>query len=415
MFDLKVLNSALLQLEEEKGIPRDKILGAIEDALAAAYKKDYGKKGQIVRAKFDIETGKVQFYRVKIVVDESIIRPDVEEGVEEDLTSEEAIEKIRFNEEQHMMLADAQKMKAGAELHDEIIFPLEEKDDYGRIAAQTAKQVIMQRLREAERLSVMDEYVEKRGEILNGTVQRIERGAVFVDLGRVTAIIPREEQIPGEYYRQGERIRALLLAVNETPRGIELRLSRSHPQFLAKLFSAESPEVASETVVLAAIAREAGSRTKIAVKTNDKNIDPVGSMVGQRGVRVNTVINELGGEKIDIIEWSENPETFITHAISPAKVLNVITNEEERSARVEVDNDQFSLAIGKGGQNVRLAAKLTGWKIDIFSPTGESTVAPVVEEKIEEPADEVIEETPTEDAAPAETTDASADTSSASE
>jgi len=391
MFDLKVLNSALAQLEEEKGIPRDKILGAIEDALAAAYKKDYGKKGQIIRAKFDIETGKVQFYRVKIVVDESIIRPDVEEGAFEDLSSEEAIEKIRFNDEQHMMLSDAKKMKGDAQLHDEIIFPLEEKDDYGRIAAQTAKQVIMQRLREAERISVMDEYAEKRGEILNGTVQRIERGSVFVDLGRVTAIIPREEQIPGEYYRQGERIRALL----------------------AKLFAAESPEVASGTVVLAAIAREAGSRTKIAVKTNDKNIDPVGSMVGQRGVRVNTVINELGGEKIDIIEWSENPETFITHAISPAKVLNVVVNEEERSARVEVDNDQFSLAIGKGGQNVRLAAKLTGWKIDIFSPTGESTVAPAPEETIEESAEEVIEETPTEDVTPTETADASAESSSA--
>jgi N utilization substance protein A len=272
-----------------------------------------------------------------------------------------------------MMLADAQKMKAGAELHDEIIFPLEEKDDYGRIAAQTAKQVIMQRLREAERVSVLDEYAIKKGDIINGTVQRIERGAVFVDLGRATAILPREEQIPGEYYRQGERIRAMLLGVNEAPRGIELRLTRSHPQFITKLFATESPEVASGSVEIAAIAREAGSRTKIAVKTSDRNIDPVGSLVGQRGVRVNTVINELGGEKIDIIEWSENAETFITHAISPAKVQGVTLNEEERTARVEVDNDQFSLAIGKGGQNVRLAAKLTGWKIDIFAPTGEST------------------------------------------
>ncbi|MAZ40511.1 transcription termination/antitermination protein NusA [bacterium] len=384
MFDLKVLNSALLQLEEEKGIPKTKILGAIEDALAAAYKKDYGKKGQIVKAKFDPTTGKVDFFKVKVVVDESMIRdPEEDEEVGEPEVineDEEGEKKVLFNEEHHIWLPDAQKIKADVELGEEIVFPLEQKEDYGRIAAQTAKQVIIQRLREAEKVSVLDEFSQKKGEIVTGSVQRVERGNVLIDLGRITALLPRDEQIPGEYYRQGERIKTLLLDVVETGRGVDLRLSRSHPDFLVKLFEIESPEIANGTVEVGAIAREAGSRSKIAVVSNDENIDPVGSLVGQRGIRVNTVINELGGEKIDIIEYSDDPETFITQALSPAKVISVETTESENeeeagSAKVEVEADQFSLAIGKGGQNVRLAAKLTGWKIDIEAPTGEQMSA----------------------------------------
>src|SRR3989344_3529700 len=384
MFDLKVLHSALLQLEEEKGIPKEKILGAIEDALAAAYKKDYGKKGQIIKARFDFATGKVDFFKVKIVVDESTARVTEESGdsvvaetQSEHLDGEE--KKVLFNEEHHIWLPDAQKIKRDIKLGDEVTFPLEQKDDYGRIAAQTAKQVIIQRLREAEKISVLDEFLQKKGEIVTGTVQRVERGNVLIDLGRITALLPREEQIPGEYYRQGKRIKTLLLDVVETNRGVDLKLTRSNPNFLVKLFSIESPEIASGAVVIEAVAREAGLRSKIAVASYDENIDPVGSLVGQRGIRVNTVINELGGEKIDIIEWSEDPKTFITKALSPARIVNVAivpsTEENElKHAKVAVDADQFSLAIGKGGQNVRLAAKLTGWRIDIEAPTGEQAI-----------------------------------------
>ncbi len=372
------MRSALEQLEEERGIPKEKILSAIEDALIAAYKKDYGQKDQIVRTKFDYATGKVDFYQVKIVVDESMLLSEDELSKSENLDEVEAgkteqtelkpDEKVKFNEEQHIMLADAKKIKADAKLGDELIFPLEAKDDYGRIAAQTAKQVIIQRLREAEKQSVLTEYSGREGEIMNGKVQKMERGNVFVDLGRTTGLLAREEQIPGEYYRQGERIKTYLYDVEETPRGINLRLSRAHPKFVEKLFAVEAPEIASGVVSIRAIAREPGARTKIAVHSSDPNVDPVGSCVGQRGVRVNTVISELGGEKIDIIEWSEDPETFISSALSPAKINKVTLFKEDNRAQIEVDADQFSLAVGRGGQNARLAARLTGWKIDIIPP-----------------------------------------------
>ncbi len=389
MIDLKALNLALEQLEEERNIPKEKIMEAIEDSLTAAYKKDYGKKGQIIRAEFDPNSGKVEFYQVKIVVDKEGVRMD-----EEEKTSEED-ERPRYNEEHHIFLEDARKIKKDAQVDEEIVFPLETKDDYGRIAAQTAKQVIIQRLREAEKVSIMDEYEEKEGDVISGKVQKIERGNVFVDLGRATAILPYEEQIPGEFYRQGERIRAYLYNVEETPRGINLKLSRSHPKFVEKLFEIEAPEIASGTVEIKSVAREAGSRTKIAVSSNDPSIDPVGSCVGQRGSRVSTIISELGGEKIDIIEWSESPEEFISNALSPAKISNVSLKEEEKEALVIINPDQFSLAVGKGGQNVRLAAKLTGWKIDIQSPegTGES---PAIETK-EELTEEKTEEEPSEE------------------
>ena len=366
MFDLKVIHSVLDQLEEERGIPRQKVLEAIETALATAYKKEYGKKGQIVRATFDPNTGKTEFFQVKIVIDPSEVIMEGEEKTGDD------DERVRYNPEHHLFTEDAKKIKKDAKLEDEIIFPLESKGDYGRIAAQTAKQVIIQKIREAEKVSVLQEFGKRESDIVSGTVQRIERGNIFIDLGRATGILPYEEQIPGERYRQGERIRAYLYSVEESPRGIFLRLSRSHPQFLAKLFAMETPEVASGTVVIKAIAREAGSRSKIAVTSIDDHVDPVGSLVGQRGVRVSTVMSELGGEKIDVIEWSEKSENFIEDALSPAKVLNVDIDEVSHRAVVEVSPDQQSLAIGKGGQNVRLAAKLTGWKIDIQSMRGES-------------------------------------------
>ncbi|KKU66926.1 MAG: NusA antitermination factor [Parcubacteria group bacterium GW2011_GWA2_47_16] len=370
MFDLKVINSVLDQLEEERGIPREKILEAIEAALATAYKKEYGKKGQIVRAKFDLSSGATEFFQVKVVVDDTKVIMPPEDPEAEPVERSPEDERIFFNSEHHILIDDAKKIKKDAILDDEIIFPLEAKGDYGRIAAQTAKQVIIQKIREAEKVSVMGEYGKREGEIVTGTVQRLERGNIFVDMGRTTGILPFEEQIPGERYRQGERVRAYLYRVEETPRGIFLKLSRSHPKFLEELFKIEAPEIANKTVEIKAVAREAGSRTKIAVVSHDTHIDPVGSLVGQRGVRVSTVMSELGGEKIDIIEWSAEQKKFVEDALSPAKTISVTLNEAEHKAEVLVAEDQQSLAIGKGGQNVRLAAKLTGWKIDIQSGGG---------------------------------------------
>jgi N utilization substance protein A len=341
------------------------MLEAIELALAMAYKKEYGKKGQIVRAIFDKNTGKAEFYQVKIVVDESKVIMEDEEDEQDLKTIDEENIRVRYNPEHHILLEDAKRIKKDAKVDDEIVFPLETKDNYGRIAAQTAKQVIIQKIREAEKTSVMTEYGQKEGEIVSGTVQRIERGTLFIDMGRALGVIPYEEQIPSEHYKQGERVRAYLYAVEETPKGILLKLSRSHPKFLEKLFAVEAPEIAQGTVEVKAIAREAGSRSKIAVSSKDSHIDPIGSLVGQRGVRVSTVMSELGGEKIDIIEWNEDPSKFIAEALSPARIVDMTLFKDEARAVVKVTEDQQSLAIGKGGQNVRLAAKLTGWKIDI--------------------------------------------------
>lgn len=386
MFDLKVINSVLQEMEEERGVSREKMLDAIEQSLATAYKKEFGKRGQIITCKFNLETGDTDFNQIKIVVDESMLKPEPEldeEGnpLEEEVTEEENSEdeRVRFDEEKHIMLNNARLIKKDAVVGEELVFPLESKDDFGRIAAQTAKQVIMQKIREAEKESALSEFGQKAGDIVLGFVQRFERGNLYVDLGRVTAIMPYEEQIPGERFKPGERIRALLLAVEETPRGIFLKLSRSHPDFLVNLFAVEAPELQSGTVEVKAIAREAGARSKIAVYATDDHIDPVGSLVGQRGVRVSTVMSELGGEKIDIIEWSPDSLEFIEDALSPAQIMDIRVesepNEEENERGhvvVEVAPDQQSLAIGRGGQNVRLAAKLTGWKIDIVSAqTGE--------------------------------------------
>jgi transcription termination/antitermination protein NusA len=394
MFDLKVIHSVLDQMEEERGIAREKMIDAIEQALATAYKKEFGKRGQIVRAHFDLASGKTMFDQIKIVVDETTVRMVEESEIEEhesderphkhhdeepEVLAEDGDTRVRFDPEKHILIAHAKLIKNDVELGDELIFPLESKDDFGRIAAQTAKQVIIQKIREAEKESALTEFGQKEGDIVIGHVQRFERGNLYIDLGRVTGVMPYDEQIPGERFRPGERIRALLLAVDETPRGIFLKLSRSHPDFLEKLFEIETPELQNGAVEIKAIAREAGSRSKIAVCAHDSHIDPVGSMVGQRGVRVSTVMSELGGEKIDIIEWSQDPALFIEDALSPAQVVGVEIVTEENSgdednrgrAVVTVSPDQQSLAIGRGGQNVRLAAKLTGWKIDIVSTNPE--------------------------------------------
>lgn len=397
MFDLKVINSVLGELEETRGIPREKVIEAIEAALATAYRKEFGKRGQVVRAKFDISTGKVDFFQVKTIVDDSRVVMTEDELAEERVNNPES-SRLLFNPEAHILLEDARLIKKDAELDGEIVFPLESKADFGRIASQTAKQVIMQKIREAEKVSVVGEFGKRENEIVTGTVQRIERGNIFVDLGRATGLLSYDERIPGEHFSQGERVRAYLYKVEESPRGVFLRLSRAHPKFVEKLFELESPEVANGTVQIKAIAREAGSRTKLAVFSEDTHVDPVGSLVGQRGVRVSTVMSELGGEKIDIIEWSENAKEFIEDALSPAKVMSVEIDETNKQANVEVSEDQQSLAIGRSGQNVRLAAKLTGWKIDIKSMKGvelahagsdsvsvESLVkAPVAQEEVKE-------------------------------
>ncbi len=383
MLDLKTINSVLGEFED-RGITKETMLDAIEQAMATAYKKEYGKRGQVVRAMVDMNSGTVSFEQVKTVVDETMVRfPTKEEEEADNALPEQAHhhehheelpegELPRYDAEKHMLLEDAKRIKRGVELGEEIIFPLEPQDDFGRIAAQTAKQVVIQKIREAEKLSLLAEFDHKKGEVVSGVVQRVERGSIFVDLGRATGIIPYEEQIPGERYRMGERISAYLYAVDEGFRGVYLRLSRSHPRFVVKLFEAEVPELTSGAIEIKGIAREAGSRTKIAIASTDPHVDPVGALVGQRGVRVSTVMGALGGERIDIIEWSDNQENYIKESLSPATVLEVELKEADHRATVTVSADQQSLAIGRGGQNVRLAAKLTGWNIDILSVGGES-------------------------------------------
>ena len=398
MLDLKNFAMALDQLAEDKGISKEKIVETIELALAAAYKKEYGERPQIIRAHFDPASGKAEFWQIKAVVDETMIKSEEEVAAEEaeralhlaageplltqpqeEEDGESAIKKVRFNPERHIMLEDARKIKKDVVLGDELTFPLESKEDYGRIAAQTAKQVILQRLREAERDSLYDEFASKEGEVVNALVQRIEGRLVFLDLGRGIGVLPADEQVRGERYRAGERIKAYVVRVEKGSRGPGIYLSRSHPRLVAKLFEIEVPEISSGVVEIKSIAREAGSRTKIAVFSTQEGVDPVGSCVGQKGVRVSTVIAELGGEKIDIIPWNDNMEKYIASSLSPAKVLDTELDTEARTARATVAEDQLSLAIGRGGQNVRLAAKLTGYKIDIQSRGGETVAEATTE------------------------------------
>jgi N utilization substance protein A len=410
MLDIKALKVALEQLETEKKISHEKVVDAVEKSLAAAYQKEYGKRGQIVRCQINFETGETNFEQVKIVVDESTVRMPVE-GEEEvfepaptygNQNAEVEVEGLlpRYNEERHILLSTAKLLKKNAELNEEIVFPLDNQDDFGRIAAQTAKQVIVQKLREAERESIVGEFTDKESTIVSGLVQRIERGTAFIDLGRTTAILPFEEQIPSERLRPGERLRAYLFSIEEGFRGLSIRLSRTHPKFLIELFKNESAEIAQGVVEIVAVAREPGSRSKIAVKSNDDRVDPIGACVGQRGVRVSAITDELSGEKIDVIEWSEDARRFIATALSPAKAISIELNENEKKATVTVAPEEQSLAIGKGGQNVRLAAKLTGWKIDIISggemiaeadEAGAFTENQVVNETLSEEVGEVME------------------------
>lgn len=344
---------ALSQIEEEKGISREEIISMIEASLAAAFRKDYGEKDQNIVVEFDPENLGTKVYDVKTVVAE-VVDPQKE------ITLEDAKE-------------ISSKHKLGDEMRTEIT--PKEGTSFGRIAAQTAKQVIIQKLREAERNVMFSDFKAKERTLQNGTVQRIEGDTVLVDLGKATGVLFPSEQIRGESYKANQRIKVLILHVEPTAKGPKITVSRSHPDMVRKLFELEVPEIYNGAVEIKAVAREAGSRTKIAVHSTQEGIDPIGACVGQRGTRVQTVMAEIGGEKIDIIEWDEDSVKFIANALSPAKILNVTLDHEEKSAKVGVLEDQLSLAIGKAGQNVRLAARLTGWKIDIngekITPDGE--------------------------------------------
>jgi transcription termination/antitermination protein NusA len=384
--------SAISQICEEKGISKEKVIETIEAALAAAYKKDYGRKGQNIRAIFNEVSGDTKFFLVKEVVDETmrefvdeeaekseIVEKDGKKkekksaqggsvyGGKEEIAHDFETEKLpRFNSERDLTLDEAKKIKKGAKIGDIIEAELEEKKDYGRVAAQTAKQVIIQRIREAERDAMYDEYKNREGEVVSGVVQRIEGRNVFVDLGKSVGVLLYGEQVERESYRTGQRIKVYVVKVDAGNKGPGITLSRVRPEMIQKLFELEVPEIFAGTVEIKAIAREAGERTKIAVASKEEGVDPIGSCVGQKGTRVQAVIDELGGEKIDIILWNDDTSKFISASLSPAKVLNVEINEANKEAKVKVPEDQLSLAIGKRGQNVRLAAKLTGWKIDII-------------------------------------------------
>ncbi|OGY43025.1 MAG: hypothetical protein A2729_05685 [Candidatus Buchananbacteria bacterium RIFCSPHIGHO2_01_FULL_39_14] len=390
--DQQSIAEAVKQICEEKGVPLEAVIATIEAALAAAYRKDFGEKNQNIKVEFDLNTGKIKVFDVKTVVED--LPPELLEMLNQEKTEEIAVKKKeeksekdasaladkpaseneeevrRFNPKIELQLKDALAIKKDAVVGEEIKTALEMPGDFGRMAAQTAKQVIIQKLRETERETIFQEFKQREGEILVGTVQRREGNLVLIDLGRTTALLPPEEQIRNENYTPGGHFKVYILSVNQTTKGPEIIVSRSHPEIVKKLFALEIPEIASGVVQVKAISREAGSRTKIAVATDQENIDPIGSCIGQRGARIQTIISELKGEKVDIIKYSEDPTEFIANALSPAKIINIKLDEQNKIATAQVTEDQLSLAIGKAGQNVRLAAKLTGWKIDIISTDG---------------------------------------------
>ncbi|NNF84201.1 MAG: transcription termination/antitermination protein NusA [Deltaproteobacteria bacterium] len=327
------------QLGKEKGIDRTVIIGAIKDALESAAKKKYGMNKQL-EAIFDEETGGFEVLEFRTVVEE-VTDPEME-----------------------ITLAEARELDPEARANDNIGFRMSTKD-LGRIAAQTARQIIMQKVKDAEREVIYDEFITRKGEILNGIVQRYERDTIIVDLGRTEAVMPPAEQIPRERYRQGDKIRAYIKDVSKTSRGPEILLSRSDPRVILKFFEQEVPEVYEGVVSILSVAREPGFRTKIAVKSKERDVDPVGACVGMKGSRVQSVVQELRGERIDIIAWDEDPAKFVCNALQPAEIIRVLVNESEKMMEVIVPEEQLLLAIGKRGQNVKLAAKLVGWKIEV--------------------------------------------------
>jgi len=377
------LTNAIKQVCEEKNLDYDAVVNTIELALAAAYRKDYGEKNQNVKVLFDPNTATSKIYDLKTVV-ENLPAEEEEEMLKrlhdpsykreekevKKMEAEDGEEKEKkFNPKTDIQLKEAMILKHGAKVGDELMTELPIPESYGRMAAQTAKQVIIQKLREMERDMILHEFKDKEKEVVGGVVQRREGRLVFVDLGKAIGILPAEEQIFSERYVPGERVKVYIKEVREGHKGPEIILSRRSEEILKKIFYLEIPEIANGLVDIKAVAREAGSRSKVAIYTEAENVDPVGSCVGQRGARIQTIISELGGEKVDIIEYDEDPVKFIANALSPAKVLSIELNEDEHKAIVKVSSDKLSLAIGKSGQNVRLAAHLTSWRIDIIEAT----------------------------------------------
>ncbi len=372
------ISKAIQIICDEKKLDYATVLEAVETALGAAYRKDYGNRQQNIKVKFDPETGDMQMWDVKLVV-EDIPEEELEKAQEElnlrreqaqkenrELSEEEMADLPKFNPKTDLMLTQAKEFKKGAVLGETLEIPLEIPGDFGRMAAQTAKQVIIQKLREAERTTVFHDFKDQEGKIVQGIVQRRDRsGVIIIDLGKITGIVPLNEQIMREQYRPGLRLKFYVVSVMLGARGPEIILSRSSVKMVETIFAQEIPEIASGAVEIKSIARDAGNRSKVAVKTDDESIDPIGSCIGQRGSRITTIIEELGGEKIDVIQYNEKAPDFIKQALSPAKISSVELNEEEKTALAKVPADQFSLAIGRNGQNVRLAAELTGWKITV--------------------------------------------------
>ena len=407
------ISQAMRQIADEKNIPYESVLETVATALSAAYRKDFGNKNQNIQVEFDPEkydgmTGGIRVFDVKQVVEDM----KLDEGYFERFDAAHAPKKkereergrdrapepevtvtpvdvvtgdeFKFNPKIMVMLSDARDIKTDSRVGEELRVELTVPAAFGRMAAQTAKQVILQKLREAERGVIFNDFKGREGELMNVTVQRREGRVVLIDLGRATGVLLPEDQIETERYFPGTRIKALLREVTMSTRGPEIRLTRSAPALVGALFAQEIPEILNGTVEMKEIAREAGSRTKVAVTTSDDAIDPIGSCIGQRGTRIQTIIRELAGEKVDIIEWHEDAAKFIAAALSPAKVEEVELRDEEHLAVVQVKPDQLSLAIGKGGQNVRLAAKLTSWKITIVEQGGkvvaDSTQGEIVDE-----------------------------------
>ena len=350
---------ALKEIVKDKGISEDLLFETIEDALVAAYKKNYAgptSSAQNVKVTIDRETGEIHVYSQKVVVEEV------------------------FDNVTEIGLEEAQEIKPTYDLDDVVDFEVTPKN-FGRVAAQLAKGVVTQRIREAERSIIYGEYKEKEYDIITGTVLREDKGNVFVNIGKLETAIGPNEQIPREKYKFNEKIKLYVVEVKNTSKGAQIIVSRTHPGLVKRLFELEVPEIYEGVVEIKSISREAGSRSKIAVVSHDENVDPMGACVGPKGARVQNIVNELKGEKIDIIKWSKNPEEFIENSLSPAKVLSVTVDEDKKSAKVIVDDSQLSLAIGKEGQNVRLAAKLTNWKIDIKSKSqAEAEATEIVEE-----------------------------------
>ncbi len=364
--------SAIQQICEEKNLSPEQVLEAIEQALAAAFRKDFGEKNQNIKVKFNPENKGMKVFDIKTVVEDVLDEEETEEETENN-DKEEKQEKKRFNPRTEIQISEAKLLRPNnkkiaknkVKIGDIIKTPLEVPSEFGRIAAQTAKQVITQRLREAEREIIFQKYKGQERKVINATVQRQEKYTTFIDLGDTTAILPSHEQILEERYSSDQKIKVFIMSVNQGSKGPEIIVSRRHPEILKELFKIEIPEVANNSVEIKAIAREPGSRSKVAVWTEEKNLDPIGSCVGQKGIRIQTIIAESGGEKIDIIRYSEDSQEFISNALSPAKISSIKINKKEKIALVKVKQDQLSLAIGKSGQNVRLAARLTGWKINI--------------------------------------------------